>query len=135
MASQIVLVVKNPPANAGDPRVAGSIPGLGRSPGEGNGNPVQFSCLENSMDRSLVDYSPWGHKESDITEQLKSESEVVQSGLTLCDLIDCSLLGSSVHGVFQARILEWVAISSSRGSFRSRDRTHIFWVGRLVLYH
>ena len=72
MASQIVLVVKNPPANAGDPRVAGSIPGLGRSPGERNGNPVQFSCLENSMDRSLVDYSPWGHKESDITEQLKS---------------------------------------------------------------
>ena len=37
-----------------------------------------------------MDYSPWGHKESDITEQLKSESEVVQSGLTLCDLIDCS---------------------------------------------
>ena len=61
-----------------------------------------------------MDYSPWGHKESDITEQLKSESEVVQSGLTLCDLIDCSLLGSSVHGVFQARILEWVAISFSR---------------------
>ena len=51
MASQIVLVVKNPPANAGDPRVTGSIPGLGRSPGEGNGNPFQFSCLENSMDR------------------------------------------------------------------------------------
>ena len=51
MASQIVLVVKNPPANAGDPRVAGSIPGLGRSRGEGNGNPLQFSCLENSMDR------------------------------------------------------------------------------------
>ena len=51
MASQIVLVVKNPPANAGDPRVTGSIPGLGRSPGEGNGNPFQFSCLENPMDR------------------------------------------------------------------------------------
>ena len=61
-----------------------------------------------------MDYSPWGHKESDITEQLKSESEVVQSGLTLCDLIDCSLPGSSVHGIFQARILEWVAISFSR---------------------
>ena len=51
MASQIVLVVKNPPANAGDPRVTGSIPGLGRSPGEGNGNPFQYSCLENPMDR------------------------------------------------------------------------------------
>ena len=40
-------VVKNPPANAGD---TGLIPGLGRSPGEGNGNPVQYSCLENPMD-------------------------------------------------------------------------------------
>ena len=43
--------VKNPPANAGDVRDAGSIPGSGRSPGEGNGNPVQYSCLENLLDR------------------------------------------------------------------------------------
>ena len=41
-------MVKNPPANAG---IVGSIPGLGRSPGEGNGNPLQYSCLENSMGR------------------------------------------------------------------------------------
>ena len=45
------LVVKNMPANAGDAGDAGSIPGLGRSPGEGLGNPFQYSCLENSMDR------------------------------------------------------------------------------------
>ena len=57
--------------SAGD---RGSIPGLGRSPGGGNGNPLQYSCLENPM--------------------------------------DCSLPGSSIHGIFQARILEWVAISS-----------------------
>ena len=44
-------VVKNPPANAGDTGDVGSIPGLRRSPGEGNGNPLQYSCLENSMDR------------------------------------------------------------------------------------
>ena len=44
-------VVKNPPANTGDTREAGSIPGLGRSPGVGNGNPLQYSCLENSVDR------------------------------------------------------------------------------------
>ena len=44
-------VVKNPPASAGDSRGAGSIPGSGRSPGEGNGNPFQYSCLENSMSR------------------------------------------------------------------------------------
>ena len=44
-------VVKNPPANAGDAGDMGSIPGLGRSPGEGNGNPLQYSCWENPMDR------------------------------------------------------------------------------------
>ena len=51
MASQVALVVKNPPASAGDVRDMGSIPGLERSPGEGNGNPLQYSCLENTMDR------------------------------------------------------------------------------------
>ena len=50
-ASQVELVVKNLHANAGDARDAGSIPGSGRFPGEGNDNPLQFSCLENSMDR------------------------------------------------------------------------------------
>ena len=44
-------VVKNPPANAGDARDTGSIPGSGRSPGVGNGTPLQYSCLENPMDR------------------------------------------------------------------------------------
>ena len=44
-------MVKNLPANAGDVRDAGSIPGLGRSPGGGHGNPLQYSCLENPMDR------------------------------------------------------------------------------------
>ena len=44
-------MVKNLPANAGDIRDMGSIPGLGRSPGEGSGNPLQYSCLENPMDR------------------------------------------------------------------------------------
>ena len=55
MASQVILVkgsqVKNLPANAGDVIYAGLIPGLGRSPGKGNGNPFQYPCLENSMDR------------------------------------------------------------------------------------
>ena len=48
-ASQVVLVVKNPPAKAGDARDAGSIPGSGRSPGKGNSNSLQYSCLGNSM--------------------------------------------------------------------------------------
>ena len=50
-ASQEILVVKNLSANAGDVRDMGSIPGLGRSPGGENGNPLQYSCLENPMDR------------------------------------------------------------------------------------
>ena len=50
-ASLVVQVVKNPPADAGDTRDAGSIPGLGRSPGGGNGNLLQYSCLGNPMDR------------------------------------------------------------------------------------
>ena len=50
-ASQVVLVVKNLSADAGDVRDMGSIPGLGRSPGGGHGNSLQYSCLENPMDR------------------------------------------------------------------------------------
>ena len=55
---------KEPAFNAGDPI---SNPGSGRFPGEGNGNPLQYSCLEKSMDRG---YGPWDGKESDTTEQL-----------------------------------------------------------------
>ena len=61
--SQVVLVVKNPPANAGDLRDAGLIPGLVRSPAGRRGNPLQYSCLENPMDRGA-----WGREESDTTE-------------------------------------------------------------------
>ena len=50
---------------------------------------------------------------------------VTQSCLTLCDPVDCSPPGSSVHGILQARILEWVAISSSMGSSQPRDQTHL----------
>ena len=62
----------------------------------------------------------------------------LQSCPTLCNPRDCGPQGSSVHGILQARILEWVAMPSSRGSSRPRDRTHvscISWVGRCVLYH
>ena len=59
------------------------------------------------------------------TKVKSHQSEVVQSCPTLCDPMNCSLPGSSVHGIFQARILEWVAISFSRGSSRPRDRTQV----------
>ena len=55
---------------------------------------------------------------------------VTQSWPTLCDPMDCSLPGSSVHGILQARILEWVAISFSRGSSRLRDQTQISGIAR-----
>ena len=58
-------------------------------------------------------------------EYTESESEVAQSCPTLCDPMDCSLPGFSVHGVFQARVLEWVAIAFSRGSSRPKDRSQV----------
>ena len=60
--------------NAGDP---GSIPGSGRSPGEGNGNPFQYSCWRIHGGRSLVSYSPWGREESDTTERLHFTSNYI----------------------------------------------------------
>ena len=52
-------------------------------------------------------------------------SEVTQSCPTLCDPMDCSLPGSSIHGIFQVRVLKWVSISFSRGSSRPRDQTQV----------
>ena len=65
----MALVVKNPPASAGDVRDTGLIPGWGRPAGEGHGNPPEYFCVENPHgQRSLAGYSPWGHTESDMTE-------------------------------------------------------------------
>ena len=65
----LALVVKNPPANAGELRDAGSIPGSGRSPGRGNGNPTPvFLPGESHGQRSLAGYSPQGRKELDTTK-------------------------------------------------------------------
>ena len=96
-----MLVVKNLPANAGDVRYAGLIPGLGRTPGAGHGNTLQYSCLENPMDR--------GTWQAAATAAAKS----LQLCLTLCDPIDGSPPGSPVPGILQARTLKWVAISFS----------------------
>ena len=62
-------------------------------------------------------------------------SEVAQLCLTLCDPMDCSLPGSSIHGIFQARILEWVVISFSRGSSWPRDWTQVSLIAGSHFYH
>ena len=100
---------------------------------------------------SLACCSPWGCKELDTTDRLNHNSvckvsimfygctcaKSVQSCMTLCNSMDCSPPGSSVHGILQARILERVAISFSRRPSWPRDRTlvsHVFCIGRWVLY-
>ena len=69
---------------------------------------------------------------------IKKAAKTLQSCLTLCNPMDFSLLGSPVHGILQARIPEWVAISFYRGTFRPKDQTHVSYVsciGRWVHYH
>ena len=67
-------MVKNPPANAGG---KGSIPGLGRSSGDGNGNPLQYSCLENMMDRGACQATSVGYqKESGTTQRLNNNKKI-----------------------------------------------------------
>ena len=105
--------------NMGD---LGSMPGLGRSPGERKGYPLQYSGLQNSMDSVVC-----GVAESDMTERLPFHSipciyhtaaadaaaKSLQSCQTLCDPTDGSPPGSPLPGILQARTLEWVAISFS----------------------
>ena len=65
-----------------------------------------------------------------ICVHLHTRTKSLQSWMTFCDPVDCSPPGPSVHGVLQARILEWIAISSSRGPSQLKDRTHVSCVGK-----
>ena len=108
--------------NAGD---LGSIPGSGRSPGEGNGNPLQYSLLEYPMDGGAWQATVHGVAKSrtwlsNFTFTLNislsywsATAKSLQSCPTLCDPIDGSPPDSPVPGILQARTLEWVAISFS----------------------
>ena len=91
--------------------------------------PVSYELLFHT---SSVNVNELAIQRADITSQIlclsphfKSGSEVAQSCPTLCDPIDCSLPGSSVHGIFQTIVLEWIAISFSRGSSQPRARTRV----------
>ena len=90
--------------------------------GEGNGNPLQCSCLENPRDGGAWWATVYGVTQSWTWLKWLSSSS-------------SSLPGSSAHGISQARILEWVAISFSRGSSWPRDQTHVSCIGRQILYH
>ena len=131
-------------------RHPGLIPESGSSPEQGNGNPLQYSCLGNSMDRGawwatvhgvtkgqtwLRDYA----QGQDSFYNVKSVSFnyvtqccccclVAKSCLMLCNPMNCSPPGSSVHELSQARILELVVISFSRWSSQPRNQIHISWI-------
>ena len=108
-------VVKNLPTNARNARDTGSIP-EGKSPGAGNGNLLQYSCLGNPTDRkawwaTVLGLAKAGHNSA--TNNTAAAAKLLQSCPTLCDPIDGSPPGSPVPGIVQAGTLEWVAISFS----------------------
>ena len=88
-ASQVVLVVKNPPAKVGDVRDLSSVSGSGRSPGREHGNPLQYSCLENPMDKGAC-WATVHRVEKGRTHEPACTSESFQSCPTLCDAMDCT---------------------------------------------
>ena len=100
VASQVALVLKNPSANAREIRDMGSVPGSGRSPGVGNGNPDQYSCLENPMDRGVCQATVCGVTKS-LTQMkqlsMHQFSSVAQSCPTLCNPMNRSTPGLPVH--------------------------------------
>jgi len=90
----VVLVVKNLPANAEDVRNMGSIPGLGRSPGGGNGNPLQYACLGNPTDIEAWQATVGGiTKELDSTERLHNRNEA--ENVRWLEVESCPALGPS----------------------------------------
>ena len=122
----MVLVVRNPPTNAGDKRDAGLILGLGRPLGVGNANQLQYSCLKNPMDREA-----W----KAMVHAMLCYAKSLQSCPTLWNPMGYSLPGFSVHGILQARILEWVAKPFSRGSSQPRNQTWGSCVSCMGLSH
>ena len=137
-------------------RDPGLMPGSGRSPGEGHGKPLQYSCLENPMDRGAWRAIVHGVAKSQawltnihnnhyliVLHIQKNFFACSQPCLTLCSPVDCCPPDFSVHGILQARIPEWVVIPFSRGSSRPRDRTRVshiagrfftIWATEYLLY-
>ena len=118
-------LVKNLPANTGDAGGVGSIPGSGRSPRVGNGNPLQYSCQGNPMDRGTW----WATTHGISKNQTQLSMHHIHAHTHCTYRWEVSVLaaqpGCSVHGILQARILECVACPFSRGSSWFRDRAQV----------
>ena len=115
---------------------AGSVSSI---PGQGTRDPCAILWMKSAVNEALRREL---NKTTGVGWQLCWEhglcAKSIQSCPTLCDPLDCSSPGFSVHGILQAGILEWVAVSSSRGSSPPRDWTHVFYVsriGRRALYN
>ena len=107
------------------------------SPGKNTGEGCIFSSRGSSLpgDGTSISYLAGRFFTAEPPGELWAcrQAQSLQSCLTLYNPKDCSLPGSSVHGILQARRREWVAISYSRGSSQSRDRTHVSCTGREIL--
>ena len=98
---------------------------------------IYYMLISNSMWDVQINSYTFGFSQQIFIEPLYMCAKSLQLCSTLCDPVDCSLPGSPVHGILQARILEWVAISSSRGSSQPRGQTYVCYVScidRRVLY-
>ena len=96
--------------------------------------PRRVHCFLKSSQQGSAPCPPW----QKLQEEFESAHSVAQLCPTLCDPTDCSPPGSSVHGIFQSRILEWVALLSSREFSQPRVWTRVFCIsciGRRILYH
>ena len=133
-ASQVALVVKNLPAKAEDIRDVCLIPGLGRYSGGGHGNPLQYSCLENPMDRGAWQarvhrvtknrtWLKWLSTHVHIWNLEKSYESERESHSIVSDSLRPH--GYTVCRILQTRILEWVVVPFSKGSSQPREQTQV----------
>ena len=128
-SSHVALVVTNSPPSAGDIRDAGSIPGLGRSPGEGHGNPLHDSCLENPVDRE-----PWQATVHRVTKswkwlkRLSTHARVTSPQLT-------SITGYSLHAESKNIQMNWFTKQKqTQTKAYHYQRKNTEWSGKLVVW-
>ena len=124
--SQGVLVVKNPPSNAADAGDVGLIPGMGRSPGEGNGNPLQYSCLANPMDRGAWQAAVHGVRHDLVTEQQQQFLHVEHS--TGSGTVNMPFLGFplSLRDSLYSDFLPRMHMGQGQVSARKGERTNTY---------